>query len=155
MAITIHLGQRCGYDKGNPCPVKAIQFMADLYDFCEDVTKQSKSVEKLNEFLRVPAGGMQKVSWYDEWMTNIERSITGPFYFGSQPTYVDFWAAQGFDWADFVMFKSLGINHEKYPKISAVLTATRALGNAALEGKPVGPPDYAISAALAADYNKQ
>jgi len=153
LAITVHVGTRTGYDKGISCHIKALQYMSDAYDFAEDVTKHSKSLEDINKFVKAPEAG--KPAWIEEWLTNFERSIKGPFYFGSQPTYVDFWTTQGFDWADFVLLNGIRFSLDKYPKLVGMLTATRAIGASAVADKPIGPEEYALPEALATAFKQQ
>jgi len=148
LAVTAHIGARTGYDLGISCPIKALQYMADAYDFAECVNSHSKCVEEINKFVKAPEAG--KISWLDEWLTNFERSIKGPFYFGNRPTYVDFWTTQAFEWAEFVLLKPFGHTLEKYPKLSAMLAGVRPLGLGGLAGKPVLPDHYAPSAELIA-----
>jgi len=153
LAIAVHVGRRCGYDKGIPCSSKALQFMGDAYDFWEEATKHSKDLAGLNAFLKAPPGE-GKIAWCDEWLNNFENSIQGPFYYGEQVTYVDFWTTQTFDWVDFLLFKPLTVCLAKYPKLSGMLAGTRALGAGGFQDKPIAPATYAVCEQLAADFKK-
>ena len=68
-------------------------------------------------------------------MANIEHSIRGPFYFGEEPTYVDFSLLYTFDWTiDDTWLNALVARaklssrdvYAPFPKIRAVLSTLRA-----------------------------
>ena len=63
-------------------------------------------------------------------MGNLSRAIKGPYYFGEQPSCVDFFLLQHMDWREanvFAPLKTKGIDvMAPYPKITAVVEALKA-----------------------------
>ena len=152
LACTMHIGEKCGFAKGIKSQAKAVQYMLDLRDFMEQCEANKISAARLAEFVKGPGGG--KVSYFDEWMTNIERSIQGPYYFGENLTYVDFFACQVFDYVHFTIFGPVGVDEVKrYPKIHAMVTAIRGMASAhAFAHLPWAPASYFVTEELVTQY---
>jgi len=151
LACTLHVGEKYGFNKGVKSTAKAVQYMLDLQDFMEQCDNNKKSAARLAEFIKGPGG---KVSYFDEWMSNIERSIQGPFYFGDTMTYVDFFACQVFDVVHSTIFGPIGVDEfRRYPKIHAVVSGIRGMSSAQ-SFKQIGcaPEDYTVTQDVAAAY---
>jgi glutathione S-transferase len=123
-AVTMHAGEKAGFDKGvHKC--LAVQFMSDIGDFGSEISKACGDADSLHAFLHGKEGapGPGRCA---AWLATLEAQIKGPFYFGDEPSYVDFYLAQALDWTSFVYFgpvvKAGGANPlkdaEKYPKVN-------------------------------------
>jgi len=151
IAITVHIGQRTGFDRGVPCPIKALQFLMDANDFMDAYGPAAKTGASLKAFMNAPEAG--KPSPCDEWLTNMERSIQGPWYFGERATYVDFFVAQLFDVLGYVLFDKIGCPLGKYPKLKGVVAGIRGLESAkSLPAFPICPADFVVSDAVVAEF---
>ena len=137
VAATIYLGQKLGFGEGVGDNVaKAVQYLNDL----QDLNSECAAIEYLDRAAKWPdfiEGGR-----LDAWLGNVERSIRGPFYFGEQRTYVDFYLVQVFDWHAIRLFEPLPAAAAKlanYPKINAILSAVRSLESYQRRTEPTLP----------------
>ena len=111
VAANIYVGDKLGLNRGINSArdrAKAVQYMQDASDL-------------VGEFFRFALGAAAAGPTHDlsalktfveggrltSWLTNIEHSIRGPFYFGTHPTYVDFYLLQNLDWMDDVALDKL------------------------------------------------
>jgi hypothetical protein len=156
VAATMYLGKQLGFEAPIPNIYKAVQYVSaprqclpeTILDFAlpmsmramwclltsqlndlADLNGETYALEKLTEASKWPAF-FAKGGRLHAWLGTIERSIVGPFYFGSERSYVDFYLLQVFDWHDHSLFKPLlpatGDVLIAYPKIAGVLRALRA-----------------------------
>lgn len=122
-ACTMYLGMKLGFDKDVDVPL-SVQYMADIADWCEGgIGKNNEDPAMLKKYME---GGR-----YDAFAGCIERNIKGPYFFGDEPSYVDFYLLQNLDWRkDF--FEKLQAKTGKdflaaYPKMKAIAESLRAL----------------------------
>jgi len=138
IAATLYVGKKLlmckDYDD-----FKAIQFCGDIVDTFEGgVGKNNEDGKILKGFLEGPR--------FARLMGNVERGIKGPYYFGDEPSGVDFFLLMHLDWRYRNVFNPLkdryGVDVMKdYPKMAAIyttLTATEAY-KAFDKMKPPGP----------------
>lgn len=149
--ITVHVGKRTGFDRGIPCPLKALQYLLDGADFMAAVQPAFKSGASLKGFMTAPGEG--KLSHCDEWLNHFEGCIQGPYYFGDRATYVDFYLAMVFDVLNFMVFDAIGCPLTNYPKIKGVLAAIRGLESAkSVPSFPVCPREMCATEEVIAEY---
>lgn len=90
-------------------------------------------------------------------MAQLERSIAGPFYFGSKPSPVDFFLCNEVDMAQCVVLNALkaktGVDvFAPYPKVQAVVAGIRSLPSYKVYDIPPIPEAYVVSDDFIADY---
>jgi len=124
IATCLYLGNKLGLTPAGYDAFKAYQFCADCVDTFENgLGKNNEDGPTLKRYVEG-----------DRWaalMGNIERSIVGPYYFGAEPSAVDFFLLQHLDWRATSLFVPLkekfGIDLlAPYPKIAAVQAALQA-----------------------------
>ena len=89
----------------------------------------------------------------------INRSIKGPYYFGAEPTYVDFYACGVFEmcegkWLTPLTPYSGDTIAEHAPKLKVVLSNIRQLGLEKLPKVPQVPPAFVLSAERCATWGR-
>jgi len=146
IAVAMHVGQKCGFDKGISSMPKAIQFMMDIFDFIGELSTASKSAADLHAFLNGKPGssGGGRATM---WLSMLERAVAGPLFFGEEPTFVDFFLAQSFDWHSAVTFAPLekagGKNVLKdYPYLAYAWEGVKGLDKVKAMTLPVCKDDY-------------
>mmetsp|Transcript_10503 Transcript_10503/g.17455 ORF Transcript_10503/g.17455 Transcript_10503/m.17455 type:complete len:222 (+) Transcript_10503:65-730(+) len=122
-ACTMYLGKKLGFDKDvDDC--LAVQYMCDIVDWCElGIGKNNEDPTSLKKFME---GGRFAVM-----ASCVEHNIKGPYFFGAEPSFVDFFLLQHMDWRK-DLFAKLQAKTSKdflaeYPKIKAVAESLRAL----------------------------
>ena len=149
-----YLGKKFGLTSGIDSPGRealALQYMSDMNDLHSELVQKAMAgrlatppdVAALQEYITG--------SRYKAFLAAINRAIAGPFFFGAEPTYVDYYA-------DGVVTMC----HEKFlgplvpksgdtlethaPKLMAIVSAIRARASAALLPKvnPV-PPNLVVT----------
>ena len=145
-----YLGNKLGFNKGIKHPEVAIQYMNDLSDLHSDMAeaaikgKAANDVKALKEYLTGER--------YKRHLGAIDRCIVGPYYFGNEPTYVDFAVCSYLDmcegkWLTPVEGKS-GDTIAKYaPKLRAIAQKIRALTSASdprIANTNLVPPPFVI-----------
>ena len=90
-ACHFYLGKKLGFTAGIDTladEAKALQYMQDMNDMHTEMTKAAfaskTDVKDIQEYLT----GKR----YKAHMEAIDRAIVGPFFFGEEPSYVDFYA---------------------------------------------------------------
>jgi len=120
-AACLYVGKAVGLTPPNFSECKAVQFLMDIVDVFEGgLGKNNEEGPVLKKWLEG-----------DRWrklLTNLERGIQGPFYFGSEPCCVDFFLAAQVDFRTVTLFSQLkaklGLDVlAKYPKISGIYAA--------------------------------
>ena len=133
VACHTYLGGKLGFDKGIPLPELALQYILDLDDLHNELKGAaiagvvSKDVKALREYLEGDR--------YKTHLATINRQIKGPFYFGNDPTYVDFFAVSMFEmcegrWLNVLKDKAGDTINEHAPKLRLVLDEIRGLQSA-------------------------
>lgn len=131
IACHVYLGNKFGLNKNIPYPELALQYMHDLDDLHNEMKgafmKGKDDVIDLKEYLTGDR--------YKKHMSAIDRQIKGPFYFGDEPTYVDFIAVSYFEmcegrWLNPLLDKSGDTIAEHAPKLRILLDKVRALESA-------------------------
>mmetsp|Transcript_143185 Transcript_143185/g.249714 ORF Transcript_143185/g.249714 Transcript_143185/m.249714 type:complete len:232 (+) Transcript_143185:1-696(+) len=132
-ACTMYLGKKLGFDKGvDDC--LAVQYLCDIVDWCEGgIGKNNEDAASLKKYLE---GGR-----FAAMGGCVERNIKGPYFFGEEPSFVDFFLLQHMDWRKSLFEKlqaKTGTDYlAPFPKIKAVAEALRALPSyTKLEGGP-------------------
>jgi glutathione S-transferase len=127
-ACAMYLGKKLGFDKGvDPC--LSVQYLLDIVDVFEGgVGKNNEDAGLLKKFMEGDDG---KPSRWSAVAGTIERNIQGPYFFGAEPSYVDFFLLQHMDWRK-DMFDKLQAKTGKdflvgYPKMKAVSEGLRSL----------------------------
>lgn len=141
IASALYLGNKLGLSSvPGYNEYKAMQYCADIVDSFEGgLGKNNEAGPALKAFVEGPRCA--------NLMSNVERGITGPFYFGEEPSTVDFFLLGHLDWRITSVFaplkEKLGVDvMADYPKMSAIydaLTATPAYKNYAGGLTPPGP----------------
>mmetsp|Transcript_63282 Transcript_63282/g.184957 ORF Transcript_63282/g.184957 Transcript_63282/m.184957 type:complete len:234 (-) Transcript_63282:38-739(-) len=122
-ACTMYLGKKLGFDKGvDDC--FAVQYMADIVDWCEGgIGKNNEDATLLKKFME---GGRFAVM-----AGCVERNIKGPYFFGDEPSFVDFFLLQHMDWRKDLFEKLQAATGTdflgEYPKIKGVAANLRLL----------------------------
>ena len=120
-AATLYAGKLCNLEPANFDACKAMQHMSDIVDTFEgNLGNNNEHGPTLKTFL-------EGERW-TSLMTNLENGIVGPFYFGAEPSCVDFFLAAHCDLRTMTLFNPL---KEKYgvdplsafPKVNAIYTA--------------------------------
>eukprot|EP00965_Chrysotila_dentata_P253297 6211179-Pleurochrysis_carterae.AAC.1 len=98
--------------------------MNDLLDFFENVVQSGGDAAALH---RLIDGGR-----FAALLSNIERQVVGPHYYGEKMTYLDFYLVTVFDFIISGIFDRLGkVDFAEltapYPKVRAALEHVRAL----------------------------
>jgi glutathione S-transferase len=103
---------------------KAMQYCSDIVDTFEgNLGKNNEAGPALKAFL-------EGERW-PKLMGNLERGVQGPYFFGAQPSPVDFFLLQHLDWREQQVFGPLKARHgvdalAPYPKLCGVAAALRA-----------------------------
>lgn len=97
IAATVHVGRRCGLSPTVEDETKGLQAMHDMLNLFTDgiVRAAEKGSYELLAFFESSHDG--EASRFDQIAASIDRQIQGPFFFGSNPTYVDFFLVQHWD----------------------------------------------------------
>ena len=120
----LYLGKKLGLQPPGYDEYKAMQYCLDIVDTFEgNLGKNNENGATLKAFLTGDR--------YRFLMANIERSIKGPFYFGDQPSAVDFFLTQHMDWRMSNVFDPLKATGpydylEPYEKIRTAYEAIKA-----------------------------
>lgn len=153
-ATAFYIGQKTGLDAGIPSAPKALQHLADIVDVFENgiASAKAKGGKELKVFLE---GGR-----FEKLVSNLERGIKGPFYYGDQPTFVDFFLVQHVDFQAAVFLNRLkaekGVDaFGAYPKIQGIVDGIRELPSYSGYAGPLQTirPDMEAKDELFADYN--
>jgi len=123
VASCLYLGKKLGLTPPGYDDFKAIQYCSDIVDAFEGgVGKNNEDGAALKKYL---TGERFKAQ-----LSNLERAIQGPFYFGAEPSAVDFFLLQHMDWRDgslFTPLKDRGLDAlAPYPKVCGVHAALKA-----------------------------
>ena len=129
-----YLGDKFGFNKNIEIPQVAVQYVNDLSDFYGAMESAalkgegSNDVHALQEYLNGDR--------FKNHLRAINRSIKGKFYFGEDPTYVDYAVCTYLDMAEGRYLNPLkskingDIIAEYAPKMRAICTAIRELPSA-------------------------
>ena len=118
VAIQLYLGEKLGFDKGIPSTAKAVQHMADLNDFLGEVFDNFYDMAAMRKFNEERFGA---------WVGCLDRSITGPFFYGTSVTYVDFYFLMVIDWVHKIVYDALEYKTGDLFLPYARITSLRAL----------------------------
>jgi glutathione S-transferase len=133
IACHTYLGNKFGFDKDIPFPELALQYMNDLNDLHDEMKAAAMKGEAAKDIKY-----LQKYIEGDRYKTHlatINRQIKGPFYFGNEPTYVDFYASSMFEmcegrWLNPLIDKTGDTLNAYAPKLRLVLEGIRGMGSA-------------------------
>lgn len=123
-ATCLYIGKKAGLIPKGFDECKANQYMGDIVDVFENnLGKSNEDGATLKAFLTGER--------WEKLMSNIERSIMGPYYFGGEPSAVDFFLLAHLDFRFAGLFERLqkqtGVDYfKKYPKVKAVAEQLRA-----------------------------
>jgi glutathione S-transferase len=125
-ACVMYVGEKLGLHRGVPQAAVAMKHMSDVADMlveCDRAFSGAKDLPPLGaaEALRAFTSGR-----FSQWVAVINASIAGPYYFGPDPTYVDFFLANAVDWLQAAWFKGLPV-WDTSPKVVAVAQSIRDL----------------------------
>lgn len=147
IACHVYLGNKFGFNKNIPYPELALQYMLDLDDLHNEMKgaymKGADDIKDLKEYLTGDR--------YKNHLSAVNRQIKGPYYFGNDPTYLDFMAVSYFDmcetrWLNPLLDKSGDTVAEHAPKLRTLLDRTRALESAKkVESLPQVLPSRIVS----------
>lgn len=123
-ACAAYVGEKCGL--AAPNVVKGFQHLCDIVDVFElgiaaNVGKGGAELKKFLEGDRIT-----------KLLGNLERGVTGPFYYGDKPTVTDFFLCQHVDWSEGTLLNRLkaekGVNiFASFPKLYGVVEGIRNL----------------------------
>jgi len=117
VATAMYIGKKCDLTPPGFQEFKAVQYMLDIVDVFENGfgknNEQGPTLKKYLEGERWP-----------KLMGNLERGIQGPFYFGAEPSCVDFFLLGHLDWRE-PTFEKLRERFQvdpiaAFPKVSAI-----------------------------------
>jgi len=95
---------------------------------------------------------------FDNWVGNIERSIVGPYYYGEEITYVDFFMANCVEWAHNRVFDAVepvtGDKWAGYPKVNKVLELVRQTRGYKVSKLAHVIPPYIATEDFVAEFSK-
>ena len=133
IAATIFIGETLGFDVPETRKPKAMQYMLDLRDFIDNswlaaLTVLSGGDKSLYPVLGGNATAVQRrfdayaeSGRLKEFVDHFERSIIGPYYFGSSPSYVDYYFVSVINW----MAHRLGCANLQAPRCAAIGNAPK------------------------------
>jgi len=127
-ACTMYLGKRLGFDKGvDDC--LALQYLCDIVDWSENgIGKNNEDAFSLKKYMDGVDGQPSRFSIFAGC---VERNIQGPYFFGAEPSYVDFFLLQHMDWRQDLFDKLQAVTSTDplaaYPKIKGVVAGLRTL----------------------------
>lgn len=154
VALAIYLGEKLGFDHGVPDNFKAMQHLSDLLDFFNEAGKAATTPQLLHEFVDGAFFGAR----FDNWVGNIERSIVGPYYYGEEITYVDFFMANCVEWAHNRVFDAVepvtGDKWAGYPKVNKVLELVRQTRGYKVSKLAHVIPPYIATEDFVAEFSK-
>ena len=104
-----------------------MQILSDIIDVMEGGVDgaKCKGSDAFKEFLEGERFG--------KFLSNLEQGVKGTYWFGSSPTYVDFFWGNLCDWFDFTLFDRLqsefGVANpiDAYPNLKRVVNGIRNL----------------------------
>lgn len=123
-ASCLYLGKRLGLMPAAYDHFKAVQYCADIVDTFEGgIGANNEAGDTLKKYVESPR--------FNNQMMIIERAIKGPFYFGDEPSAVDFFLLQHLDWRTTSLFAPLKEKYgvdllAPYPKMVGVQAALQA-----------------------------
>lgn len=126
-ACSFYIGKKLGFDKGVDDAL-AFQYLLDIVDWSENnIGKNNENAAALKKFLEGDGGK----SRFSAISTAIHNNIKGPYFFGEEPSYVDFFFLQHMD-ARQDMFDKLKAATGKdflaeFPKFAVLADGLRAL----------------------------
>jgi putative NADH-flavin reductase len=126
-ACAMYVGDKLGFNKGVPHAAAAMKHLSDISDMLSECDKAFSSTKDLDppkaaEALRAFINGR-----FAQWIAVLNKAIVGPeYYYGSDPSYVDFFLANAVDWLHEVWFKGLPI-WDAGSKVMTVTNNIRAL----------------------------
>lgn len=133
VATAVYIGRKFGFCPSMDQEPKALQAMLDIVDlFDNGLAKNADAGDKLHVFLEGSGKGPSRFALL---ASNIERQISGPFFFGKSLTYVDFHLASFLENYEVWGFQKLstatsGDYFAPYPKMVAIAAAIQALPSA-------------------------
>jgi hypothetical protein len=102
-ACCLHVGQKLNLCDGITSTAKAMQYMSDIVDLFElGLTAGlpgGKGAADVKAFLTGDR--------FPKVVANLQRGIKGPFFFGEEPTFVDFFLCNHMDWAEATLLNRL------------------------------------------------
>ena len=112
------------------------------------LAQNKQSAEKLKVYLE-GAGG--KPARFAIFLGALERSVEGPYFFGENPSYVDFLFTAGWGWATETTLAPLsartGVDYlAPYPKLAAIVAGIEAIEGVKALGLPYSKVDFRLSA---------
>ena len=118
-ATCLYLGKKLGLTPPGFDEFKASQFCSDIVDTFEGgLGKNNEDGPTLKQYVEGPRFAAQ--------MSNIERSIVGPYYFGAAPSAVDFFLLQHLDWRQDSIFGPLKVRRHRQSASNAAISRPRA-----------------------------
>lgn len=107
VAATAYLGERLGFAEAVTHTAKGVQLLLDMRDFVGEIKFPMTVLHGVPYSEKYHIGGdlaatrlEAKVASgrYDLWMSYLNDSIAGPYFFGESPTYVDFYLESMLVW---------------------------------------------------------
>ena len=141
VAATQFVGEALGFAGAVTSAPKAVQYMLDMRDFVDGVGIEFRHEPQAPaKFDAMVARGRyveitvsRRGSTYDgghfprrygQWLSHFERSIASPYFFGAEPSYVDYYLVSMFQWVALKVppvAKHEALLVEDYPKVLKVL----------------------------------
>mmetsp|Transcript_41942 Transcript_41942/g.111716 ORF Transcript_41942/g.111716 Transcript_41942/m.111716 type:complete len:200 (+) Transcript_41942:417-1016(+) len=121
ISASLYLGAKLGLTPAGYNDYKAMQFCGDIVDTFEGgVGKNNEDGAALKKFIEGDR--------FARLMGNVERGIVGPYYFGEEPSSVDFFLFSHLDWRTSNVFGPLKEKKDvdvmaSYPKMLAIYTS--------------------------------
>ena len=123
-ACSLYVGEKCGL--AAPNTAKCLQHLGDIVDFFElgIGSNKDKGGAELKKFIEG-----ERIT---KLLNNLERGVTGPFYYGDKPTVTDFFLCQHVDWCEATLLNRLkdekGVDiFAAFPKLYGVANGIRGL----------------------------
>ena len=128
-ACTMYIGEKLGLSAGVPNAAVAMQHLCDIGDWVVECGNAFSAIKELAPEEAVQSLRAFAQKRFVQWVAVLEQSIVGPFYYGAEATYVDYFLVSSVDWLQEVWLKGLPVWETGCAKIMAVVASIRALAS--------------------------
>ena len=106
-ACTMYIGEKLGLSAGVPNAAVAMQHLCDIGDWVVECGNAFSAIKELAPEEAVQSLRAFAQKRFVQWVAVLEQSIVGPFYYGAEATYVDYFLVSSVDWLQEVWLKGL------------------------------------------------
>lgn len=143
VAAAFYIGEKAGFPA--PDPFRALQLVHNVVDLAEGLSQAvGKTAADFKTFLQ---GAEGKPGRFQLMAAALERAVKGPFFFGEDKTWVDFYFGHNFALLNYCYLDSASKVSGSdvwaaYPKLKAIAAAILGLESAAKITAPLMAPSY-------------